>query len=265
MDKIKIAIADDNRELVGLMKDYLNAQPNMEVVDVAYNGKTCIEMLQNLSVDILLLDIIMPYLDGIAVLDAIKENGDLREIDVIMLSAFGQESIMSQAADYGASYFIMKPFEADRLAVQINHIMNTRNRSDQPNSRLTKEDRITNIVKDIGIPPHLKGYNYLKEAVSLVLEQPEILNKVTKVLYPRIATKFDTTSTRVERSIRHAIEQVWNRHETVDHISKIFGYSVAHLESKPTNSEFIAMVADSLQLEMRDKSNLQNFKKLSNR
>lgn len=255
MDKIKIAIADDNRELVRLMKDYLNAQPNMEVVDVAYNGKTCIEMLQNLPVDILLLDIIMPYLDGIAVLDAIKENSDLQGIDVIMLSAFGQESIMSQAAEYGASYFIMKPFEAERLAVQINHIMNTRtSMSGQPSSRLTKEDRITNMVKDIGIPPHLKGYNYLKEAVSLVLEQPEILNKVTKVLYPGIAAKFDTTSTRVERSIRHAIEQVWNRHETVDHISKIFGYSVAHLESKPTNSEFIAMVADSLRLEIRNET-----------
>ena len=255
MDKIKIAIADDNRELVGLMQDYLNAQPNMEVVDVAYNGKTCIEMLQYQTVDILLLDIIMPYLDGIAVLDAIKENGDLQGIDVIMLSAFGQESIMSQAAEYGASYFIMKPFEADRLAVQINHIMNARNGlTAQPGSRLTKEDRITNIIKDIGIPPHLKGYNYLKEAVSLVLEQPEILNKVTKVLYPGIASKFDTTSTRVERSIRHAIEQVWNRHETVEHISKIFGYSVAHLESKPTNSEFIAMVADSLRLEMRNEA-----------
>ncbi|WP_142827856.1 sporulation transcription factor Spo0A [Planococcus soli] len=252
MDKIKIAIADDNRELVGLMQDYLNAQPNMEVVDVAYNGKTCIEMLNSTPIDILLLDIIMPYLDGIAVLDAIKENGDLQKIDVIMLSAFGQESIMSQAAEYGASYFIMKPFEADRLAVQINHIMNSRTGMSGQANKLTTEDRITNMVKDIGIPPHLKGYNYLKEAVLLVLEQPDILNKVTKVLYPGIAAKFDTTSTRVERSIRHAIEQVWNRHETVDHISKIFGYSAAHLESKPTNSEFIAMVADSLRLEMRN-------------
>ncbi|AQU79208.1 MULTISPECIES: sporulation transcription factor Spo0A [Planococcus] len=253
MKKIKIAIADDNRELVGLMEDYLNAQANMEVVKVAYNGKTCIEMLRNHTIDILLLDIIMPYLDGIAVLDAIKENEDLQGIDVIMLSAFGQESIMSQAAEYGASYFIMKPFEVERLAVQINHIMNARTgRSKQTEDKRTKDDLITNMVKDIGIPPHLKGYLYLKEAVSLVLEQPEILNKVTKVLYPGIATKFDTTSSRVERSIRHAIEQVWNRHETVDHISKIFGYSVAHLESKPTNSEFIAMVADSLQLKMRD-------------
>ncbi|ANU23454.1 sporulation transcription factor Spo0A [Planococcus donghaensis] len=254
MEKIKIAIADDNRELVGLMKDYLNLQPNMEVVNVAYNGKTCIEMLKSEKIDILLLDIIMPYLDGIAVLDEIKENDDLQGIDVIMLSAFGQESIMSQAADYGASYFIMKPFETDRLVVQINHIMNKRsNTPEEPEVKPTREDIITNMVKDIGIPPHLKGYSYLKEAVSLVLEQPEFLNKITKELYPGIAAKFDTTSSRVERSIRHAIEQAWTRNETVDHISEIFGYSVAHLESKPTNSEFIAMVADSLQVEKREK------------
>ncbi|AIY05323.1 stage 0 sporulation protein A [Planococcus sp. PAMC 21323] len=254
MEKIKIAIADDNRELVGLMKDYLNSQPNMEVVNVAYNGKTCIEMLESEAIDILLLDIIMPYLDGIAVLDAIKENDDLHGIAVIMLSAFGQESIMSQAADNGASYFIMKPFESDRLVVQINHIMNKQSKMpDEIELKPTREDIINKMVKDIGIPPHLKGYSYLKEAVSLVLEQPEYLNKVTKELYPGIATKFDTTSSRVERSIRHAIEQAWNRHETVDHISEIFGYSVAHLESKPTNSEFIAMVADSLQIEKREK------------
>ncbi len=255
MENIKIAIADDNRELVRLVRDYLDAQPNMKVVDVAYNGKTCIDMLENQSVDILLLDIIMPHLDGIAVLDAIKDNDDLQNIDVIMLSAFGQESIMSQAAENGASYFIMKPFESARLALQINHIMNARsNKQEYSANKLTKEDRITNMIKDIGIPPHLKGYNFLKEAVLLVLEQPEILNKVTKQLYPSIAIKFDTTSSRVERSIRHAIEQVWTRHETVEHISDIFGYSVAHLESKPTNSEFIAMVVDSLQLDIRNES-----------
>ncbi|ANU28376.1 sporulation transcription factor Spo0A [Planococcus versutus] len=255
METIKIAIADDNRELVRLVKDYLNAQPNMKVVDVAYNGKTCINMLENQPIDILLLDIIMPHLDGIAVLDAIKDSEEFQNIDVIMLSAFGQESIMSQAAENGASYFILKPFESDRLVLQINHIMNARsNKQEHSLTKLTKEDRITNMIKGIGIPPHLKGYQYLKEAILLVLEQSEILNKVTKQLYPSIAKKFDTTSSRVERSIRHAIEQAWTRHETVNHISTIFGYSVAHLESKPTNSEFIAMVVDSLKLDIRNDS-----------
>lgn len=246
MDKIKIAIADDNRELVRLMGDYLSKEPNMEVAAIAYNGKTCIEMLKKQKIDILVLDIIMPYLDGIAVLDAIKEDENLRGIDVIMLSAFGQESIMSQAAQYGASYFIMKPFETERLAVQINHIMQNRLIPQQSVSGETlKDDRITAMMKDIGVPPHIKGYVYLKEAVSLVLENPDILNRITKALYPGIADICDTTPARVERSIRHAIELVWSRNETM-HISRIFGYSEEHLQSKPSNSQFIAMVADSI-------------------
>lgn len=249
MDKIKIAIADDNRELVKLMSDYLSSQSNMEVVAVAYNGKTCIEMLKQHEVDVLVLDIIMPYLDGIAVLDAIKEDGGLRDIDVIMLSAFGQESIMSQAAEYGASYFIMKPFETERLAVQISHIMHKRENVDNPkNEAAAKDEAITHIIKEIGVPPHINGYLFLKEAVSLVLENPDILNRVTKELYPGIAKHFDSTPQRVERSIRHAIEVVWSRKET-QHISKLFGYSEEHLQSKPTNSQFIAMVADSIRMD----------------
>ena len=243
MEKTKIAIADDNRELAALMSDYLNSQTNMEVVAVVHNGKTCIDMLKKHQVEILILDNIMPYLDGIAVLDAIKEDAELNGIEVIMLSAFGQDSLMSQAAKNGASYFIMKPFELDRLAMQVNHIIQSR--INEKNGIETEDDQITAIIKDIGIPPHINGYLYLKEAVSLVLENPEILQKVTKSLYPGIAKKFDTTPPRVERSIRHAIETVWNR-EDIQHISGIFGYSEEHLKSKPTNSEFIAMVYDSI-------------------
>lgn len=251
MDKIKIAIADDNRELVKLMSDYLSSQSNMEVAAVAYNGKTCIEMLKQHKVDVLVLDIIMPYLDGIAVLDAIKEDDELRGINVIMLSAFGQESIMSQAAQYGASYFIMKPFETERLAIQINHIMENRNKAAHPKSgEAAKDEAITLVIKEIGVPPHINGYLFLKEAVSLVLEKPDILNRVTKELYPGIAKHFDSTPARVERSIRHAIEVVWSRKET-QHISKLFGYSEEHLESKPTNSQFIAMVADSIRMDSK--------------
>ncbi|MBT2582271.1 sporulation transcription factor Spo0A [Planococcus sp. ISL-109] len=245
MKKIRIAIADDNRELVELMTEFLTAQPNMEVVGVAYDGRECIGLLQQAEVDILLLDIIMPYLDGIAVLDVLRTNEHLSKIHVIMLSAFGQESIMSQAADYGASYFIMKPFESERLIVQINHIMkNGDNRAKA--GVVTIDELITIRLKDIGVPPHLKGYVYLKAAVSLVQQEPTLLGKVTKELYPKIALKFDTTAARVERSIRHAIEQVWVRNESVAHIATVIGYSEAHLQSKPSNSEFIAMIVDSL-------------------
>lgn len=249
MDTIKIAVADDNRELVALLSDYLNSQPNMEVVASAYNGKTCIEMLKEQPVDILVLDIIMPYLDGIAVLAAIKEDENLRNIEVIMLSAFGQESIMGQAVQYGASYFLMKPFEPERLAAQIHHIMSSDQEMPIPEKRpLSIDDQITSVMKEVGVPPHLKGYAYLKEAISLVLEDQSMLNKVTKSLYPAIADTFDTTPTRVERSIRHAIELVWTRSD-IEQISRVVGYSREHLQSKPTNSEFIAMLADSITLE----------------
>lgn len=247
MDMIKIAIADDNSELVQLMSDYLRNQPNMEVVAVAYNGKTCIDMLKKHPIDILVLDIIMPYLDGIAVLDAIKEDDELRGIEVIMLSAFGQESIMSQAAQNGASYFIMKPFETERLAVQINHIMQNRVIVEDPKkTAAAKHEKIVSLMKEIGIPPHVQGYQYLREAVSQVMDNPALLNKVTKELYPNVASRLGSTPSRVERSIRTAIELVWNSKD-LHHIAKIFGYSEEHLESKPTNSKFIAMFVNSAQ------------------
>lgn len=247
MDMIKIAIADDNSELVKLMSDYLSNQPNMKVVAAAYNGRTCIEMLKKHTIDILVLDIIMPYLDGIAVLDAIKEDDELREIEVIMLSAFGQESIMSQAAQYGASYFIMKPFETERLAVQINHIMQNRTVAEDPKKTAAlKHEKIVGLMKEIGIPPHVQGYHYLREAVSQVMDNPALLNKVTKELYPNVAERLGSTPSRVERSIRHAIELVWNG-EDIQHIARIFGYSEEHLETKPTNSKFIAMFVNSAQ------------------
>ncbi len=211
----------------------------------ARDGQEAVDYVQQHDVDVVLLDIIMPYLDGIAVLDVLRSDERMSKIHVIMLSAFGQESIMSQAADYGASYFIMKPFETERLVVQINHIMKNGDQTAK-SGMVTKDELITLRLKDIGVPPHLKGYMYLKAAVSIVVDEPSALGKVTKELYPKIALKFDTTAARVERSIRHAIGQVWVRSESVAHIASVFGYSESHLQSKPSNSEFIAMIVDSL-------------------
>lgn len=246
MEKITIAIADDNRQLADMMEEYLNLQPNMEVVAVAHNGRECIELLRGQKIDILLLDNIMPFLDGIGVLDAIKKEDGLESLRVIMLSAFGQDTLMSQAAKNGASYFIMKPFELDRLAQQIEHIM-----EEEAIEPEVKDDPITAVIKEIGIPPHINGYIYLKEAVNLVLGDSNVLHKVTKSLYPGIAAKFDTTSTRVERSIRHAIELVWNRGD-VKVIAQTFGYSEEHLRSRPSNSEFIAMLYDTVKRNMEN-------------
>ncbi|AQQ53031.1 sporulation transcription factor Spo0A [Planococcus lenghuensis] len=248
MSKIRVGIADDNRELAALIKEYVEGHPEMEVSFIAHNGKTCIKHLGEQQVDVLLLDVIMPYLDGIAVLDAIQGDGSLSDLQVIMLTAFGQESVMSQAAENGAAYFMLKPFEMDRLGVQIKHAAKGARTGREAGPSLL-DKLITDRVKEIGVPPHIKGYAYLKKAIELGLADPAVLNSVTKVLYPSVAECFGTTAPRVERAIRHAIEVTWNRGD-MDQLSKLFGYDAIHLKNKPTNSEFIAMVTDQISSEM---------------
>lgn len=234
-------MADDNRELVSLMEEYINLQPNMEVVATAYDGKACMELIENVDIDVLILDVIMPYLDGIAVLDSIKEKAASNEIHVIMLSAFGQEAIMQRAAEYGASYFLMKPFELEYLIKQINHLTGTD--SDPKNE--VSEEQVLELLRAVGLPLHVKGFPYLKQAITLVHEDESFLEKVTKRLYPAVADRYNTTATRVERSIRHAIDLVW-KNEEIENIAAAFGYSDDRLISKPSNSRFIAMAVDSI-------------------
>jgi two-component system response regulator (stage 0 sporulation protein A) len=258
MGKVRIAIADDNKELVNTMDAYFEQHPDLEVIWTAHNGKVCLSMLQENKPDLLLLDIIMPHLDGIAVLDTIKKDPTLANMHIIMLTAFGQEDVMAQAGELGASYFMLKPFEFDRLVSQIFQISGTQKQSkpivqksvevDAAISQRVLDTTITSIIKEIGVPAHIKGYAFLREAIQMVYTDVDLLGSVTKVLYPDIAEKYKTTPSRVERAIRHAIEVAWNR-GNYDVISKTFGYTVHHLKSKPTNSEFIAMIADKIRLE----------------
>ncbi|MFJ5768663.1 sporulation transcription factor Spo0A [Psychrobacillus sp. NPDC093180] len=259
MEKIKIAIVDDNKDLLRTMGAYFEQHPEIEVIGTASNGKLCLELLESKKPDVLLLDIIMPHLDGIAVLDSLQKNNQLNDIQIIMLTAFGQEDVMKQAVDLGAAYFMLKPFEFDRLVTQIKQVAGKKEfvqdipvksnpEKEAAQSKRMIDHTITNVIKEIGVPAHIKGYSYLREAIQMVYSDVELLGSITKVLYPEIAKKFQTTPSRVERAIRHAIEVAWNRgnYET---ISKMFGYTVHHLKSKPTNSEFIAMIADKIRME----------------
>ncbi|CAM3124599.1 sporulation transcription factor Spo0A [Filibacter tadaridae] len=261
MGKLKIAIADDNKELVKTMVAYFEQHTEIEILWTAHNGKVCLSMLEEKKPDVLLLDIIMPHLDGIAVLETLTSNDENTNLHIIMLTAFGQEDVMTQAASLGASYFMLKPFEFDRLANQIFQVAGTlkpaKSNSHQDSvmiaepgiiSQKVLDTTITSIIKEIGVPAHIKGYAFLREAIQMVYTDVDLLGSVTKVLYPEIAKKYNTTPSRVERAIRHAIEVAWNR-GNYDVISKMFGYTVHHLKSKPTNSEFIAMIADKLRLE----------------
>lgn len=258
MKKIKVCVVDDNRELVGLLEDYISSQDDMEVVGIAHNGQDCLDMLSTTDPDVLVLDIIMPHLDGLAVLERLREMKKAVLPNVIMLTAFGQEDVTKKAVELGASYFILKPFDMEHLGNHIRQVSgnshsftrksSTSYRSQSEQKPKNLDASITSIIHEIGVPAHIKGYLYLREAISMVYNDIELLGSITKVLYPDIAKKFNTTASRVERAIRHAIEVAWSR-GNIDSISSLFGYTVSMSKAKPTNSEFIAMVADKLRLE----------------
>lgn len=255
MDKIKVCIVDDNREIVHIMNEYLNEQEDMEVLGVAYDGKECLTLLEQEEPDVLLLDIIMPHMDGLAVLQTLSENKHTKTPHIIMLTAFGQEDVMRKAVQYGASYFVLKPFDFENLLDKIRDVTNRAPQQSFMNEPTVKKEKpeenieasITNIMHDIGVPAHIKGYLYLREAITMVYHDVELLGAITKILYPDIAKEFNTTASRVERAIRHAIEVAWNR-GNIDSITELFGYTINVSKAKPTNSEFIAMVADQLRL-----------------
>lgn len=257
MKKIKVSIVDDNRELVGLLDEFISAQEDMEVVGVAYNGQECLNLLTEVDPDVLILDIIMPHLDGLGVLEKLRETSRHNFPSVIMLTAFGQEDVTTKAVELGASYFILKPFDMEHLANHIRQVSGksssalkktTNSRSQADSKPKNLEASITSVIHEIGVPAHIKGYLYLREAITMVYNDIELLGSITKVLYPDIAKKYNTTASRVERAIRHAIEVAWSR-GNIDSISSLFGYTVSMSKAKPTNSEFIAMVADKLRLE----------------
>ncbi|MDT8862540.1 sporulation transcription factor Spo0A [Alkalihalobacillus sp. MEB130] len=264
MQKVKVCIADDNRELVNLLNEYISAQNDLEVVGTAYNGQECLSLIEDKEPDVLILDIIMPHLDGLAVLERIHKLNLKKKPNIIMLTAFGQEDVTKKAVDLGAAYYVLKPFDMEVLISNIREISgqsrsfiqqaptssfisNNSARSVEPQS-FNLDASITSIIHEIGVPAHIKGYMYLREAITMVYNDIELLGSITKVLYPDIAKKFNTTSSRVERAIRHAIEVAWSR-GNIDSISSLFGYTVSHSKAKPTNSEFIAMVADKLRIE----------------
>lgn len=260
MSKIEVLLADDNREFVNLLEEYISSQYDMDVVGVAYNGNEVVRLLQERVPDVLILDIIMPHLDGLAVLEQIQAMRLSPQPKIIMLTAFGQEEITKKAVELGAAYYILKPFDMEVLAQRIRQMITTKPGSSfitsvKQQAPLAVRGRnldasITSIIHEIGVPAHIKGYLYLREAITMVFNDVELLGSITKVLYPDIAKKFNTTASRVERAIRHAIEVAWSR-GNLDSISSLFGYTISNTKAKPTNSEFIAMVADKLRIEAK--------------
>jgi two-component system response regulator (stage 0 sporulation protein A) len=260
--RIKIVIADDNKEFSSILCDYLKGQSDFEVVGVAKDGIEAVKLVSSLQPDVLVLDIIMPHLDGLGVLEKINATPNMPIPKVIVLSAVGQDKITQRAINLGAEYYVVKPFDMEIFSKRIRQLFITGGAPEirRPSSMYTEnppysdantlEAEITNIIHEIGVPAHIKGYLYLREAITMVVNDIELLSAVTKELYPNIAKKYNTTASRVERAIRHAIEVAWSRGQ-VDAINRIFGYTIHTDKGKPTNSEFIAMVADKLRLKSK--------------
>ena len=271
-EKLSILIADDNMEFASTLSSYIEKENEMEVLGMARDGNEAVEMAKNLRPDIMLLDVIMPHLDGLGVLEKIFESDLDPKPLCIMLSAVGQDKITQRALELGAQYYVVKPFDINLLLKRVKDLKNFKpsqfknstfvspNREIKapyielsPDSRKNEENLealVTNIIHEVGVPAHIKGYQYLREAIMMVVNDIDIINQITKQLYPEIALKYMTTPSRVERAIRHAIEVAWGRGQT-DTVESIFGYTVSAMKGKPTNSEFIAMIADKLRLELK--------------
>ena len=249
MEKIKVLMIDDNINLIDMVKEYFSENNNIEITLTANDGLEGIEVLeQNYGkYDIVLLDLIMPKKDGLYVLEQIRQ----RKIDcnVIVETSYNAQEVIREVADYGVNYFILKPFELEDLEKRIVDVCKSTNKGKHINLKQNNlQISITKILHELGIPSHIKGYQYIREGIGIIFERPETIGGITKELYPELAQKFDTTVSRVERAIRHAIEVSWNRGDW-DLMEEIFGHSVDIDKAKPTNSEFIVTVADKLRLD----------------
>lgn len=272
MENVNVVIIDDNPMILNTLDEVISSEAGLSVIGRADNGKDAIDMIKDTQPDVVLLDLVMPQMDGITVVENIKKKTSmLKNPAFIILSAVGGEQMTEEAFQAGANYFLMKPFDKDILVNKIRRIGKRPVRPvpgkvlEAPLKAATPEEAamnreeymkehletdITKMLHELGIPAHIKGYQYLRDAISMVVRDREMMEAVTKILYPEIAKKNYTSSSRVERAIRHAIEVAWGR-GSLEVIDELFGYTISTGKGKPTNSEFIALIADKICLDYK--------------
>ncbi|MBE5938423.1 MAG: sporulation transcription factor Spo0A [Lachnospiraceae bacterium] len=262
MSKTRVLIADDNERMIQQLKNIINTEDDMEVVAEVSDGLKAVSMIEEIKPDVVLLDIVMPGLDGLGVMERVAlMDKSFKHPDFIVISSIGQDIVTENAFELGASYYILKPFDTSVIVSRIRKLRSSLrgNYLESPtvsfeNAYLRRahnlESDVTNIIHEIGVPAHIKGYQYLRDAIMMSVNDGEMLNSITKLLYPSIAKQHKTTPSRVERAIRHAIEVAWSRGK-MDTIDELFGYTVSNGKGKPTNSEFVALIADKIRLEYK--------------
>lgn len=248
--KIKVLVVDDNAVQISFIKKYFNESEEVEVVNTASNGLEAVKLIEsNTDFDVMLLDLSMPEKDGIGVLKYLNKNNIQK--NVIIMSSFGDDDIIKKVSEFGVKYFAIKPFDIENLKEIIIDIAKI-NKNKEELIEIQDKDiqiKVTNLLHELGIPSHIKGYQYIRSAILMVYDDPGFIGGITKELYPDLSVKFNTSIQRVERAIRHAIEVSWLRGD-IDLMEEIFGHSVDIDRAKPTNSEFIVTIADKLRLDM---------------
>lgn len=251
---IKVMVADCNVEFRTQLIDAIKAEPRLEFVGTAADGNEAVRLAAQTEPDIIIMDIVMPPLDGLYAVRAIQELQLRHTPSFYVLSKFMSEETLGYAMNLGISYFLIKPFEISalisRILYQASPAAEAKTPARSASPELDMEIRVTNVIHEIGVPAHIKGYQYLRDAIIMTINDMEVINAITKVLYPTIAKRFGTTSSRVERAIRHAIEVAWDRGD-IEVLQSYFGYTVSNIKGKPTNSEFISMIADRLRLQIK--------------
>lgn len=262
-NKYKIIIADCNADLRNVITEKFNKEKEFKIIGNCADGNEALNLAKSTTPDVIIMDVVLPGLDGFELIENIhNSNQIMKKPKIIVVSSLSHEGFINKAMQLGVSYFMIKPINENVLLDRVKEICKSstkivstsfpKNEFSENSSEKYKakiiEEKITNIFITVGIPAHIKGYQFLREAIKLAIDNPEIINSITKQLYPAIAEKFETSASKVERAIRHAIEVAWNRGK-IENINSIFGLRVYNSNEKPTNGEFIALVADKMIIE----------------
>ena len=243
-NRIKVMLTDVNEDARSMLQDALEETGRFTVVGSTGDGNEVLQMVADAKPDVLVLDLILPGMDGLGILRRMDSE---KRPKILAVSNFVTQEVVAEAGNLGASMFLSKPYNDSAL---VEHLISLAEKSEKQLHGPGLEELVTSIIHEVGVPAHIKGYQYVREAIMITVENMDVINSVTKVLYPEVAKRYHTTPSRVERAIRHAIEVAWDRGD-LETLQKYFGYTVSNAKGKPTNSEFIAMIADRLQLERK--------------